>query len=68
MNIYSILILSLYIVLSISGPSSGITIFTYFPYIIYGVVVLNIITGIVFIIVHFIINFKRNKMNEICDL
>ena len=60
-NGYGILILGLYIVLSANGPSKGQSFFTYFPYIIILVVVINILTGLVFVIVHFKIRIVNSK-------
>ena len=60
-NVYGILILVLYTSMSIYGPSTGVSVFTYFPYIILGVVIVNILTGFGFIIAHFVLNFTQMK-------
>lgn len=58
-NLYAVLILGLYTSISINGPSTGESVFTYFPYIIVGIVVINIFTGLSFIILHFVLNCKN---------
>ena len=48
--------------MSIYGPSSGPSIFTYAPFAIIGIVVINILTGFIFIIIWFYKNIKNNKI------
>lgn len=52
------MVLSLYITLSIKGSSHGESIFTYIPYVVIGVVSVNILTGLGFIIMRLIRSFQ----------
>ena len=61
-NIYGIMILSLYIGLSIKGPSHGESIFTYFPYGVIGIVGANVLTGLGFTVFRFV-KHSRAQMN-----
>lgn len=63
-NIYSILILGIYIGLSIYGPSRGESLFTYAPYGIVVILSINILTGLVFIIVSFYNNIKNGNIKK----
>ena len=57
----SILILTMYTVLSIHGPSRGQGILTYIPYVIVILLILNMILGSLFILRQFFMNKKSVK-------
>lgn len=52
------MILGVYIAISAYGPSEGESVFTYFPYIIMGVLFLNLLTGVGFTIVWLVVESK----------
>ena len=63
-SVFGLLILAIYVALSANGPSMKASIYTYFPYAIIGIVVLNILMSLGFIILEFVRKGKRNSKEK----
>ena len=66
-NVYSILVLSVYMGYSIRGPSLGESIYMYSPWVVVGILVVNVATGAGFIVAEFVRKWRYRQADRRCE-